>query len=123
MPKSLYIDPEKTLHPKEHVIKIPDIPVMTYDKTVKQELKEGNFTEEDLLRIYRDMSYIREFETIMECLTITLGLPTFPQGRRQRPLAWPTPWTPTTSYSEAIALMAKSWRKVFVRFRFSQMRN
>ena len=73
MPKSLYIDPEKTLHPKEHVIKIPDIPVMTYDKTVKQELKEGNFTEEDLLRIYRDMSYIREFETMLNLVKTTGG--------------------------------------------------
>ena len=73
MPKSLYIDPEKTLHPKEHVIKIPDIPVMTYGKTVKQELKEGNFTEEDLLRIYRDMSYIREFETMLNLVKTTGG--------------------------------------------------
>ncbi len=73
MPKSLYIDPEITLRPKEHEIKFPEIPVMQYKKTVKDELKEGNFTKEDLLRIYRDMFTIREFETMLNLVKTTGG--------------------------------------------------
>ncbi|MBR5924588.1 MAG: dehydrogenase, partial [Bacteroidales bacterium] len=73
MPKSLYIDPEVTLRPKEHEIKFPEIPVMQYKKTVKDELKEGNFTKEDLLRIYRDMFTIREFETMLNSVKTTGG--------------------------------------------------
>ena len=41
MPKSLFIDPNEVLRPKEHEIKFPEIPVMTYDKTVKEELEEA----------------------------------------------------------------------------------
>ena len=59
MPKALYIDPEVTLRPQEHELKLPTIPVMKYNKTVKQEIEDGRFTKEDLLRIFRDMSYIR----------------------------------------------------------------
>ena len=73
MPKSLYIDPEVTLRPQEHEIKFPKIPVMQYKKTVKEELKEGNFTKEDLLRIYRDMFTIREFETMLNSVKTTGG--------------------------------------------------
>ena len=65
MPKSLYIDPESTLRPAEHEIKFPEIPVMQYKKSVKDELEEGNFSKEDLLHIYRDMFTIREFETML----------------------------------------------------------
>ena len=73
MPKSIYVDPKKTLYPQEHEIKIPSIPVMTYDKTVTQELAEGNFTKEDLLHIYRDMAMIREFETMLNLVKTTGG--------------------------------------------------
>ena len=73
MPKSLYIDPNEVLRPKEHEIKFPEIPVMKYDKTVKQEVAEGNFTPEDLLRIYRDMFTIREFETMLNLVKTTGG--------------------------------------------------
>ena len=38
MPKALYIDPEVTLRPQEHELKLPTIPVMKYNKTVKEEL-------------------------------------------------------------------------------------
>ena len=39
MPKSLYIDPDKILHQEaKSKITFPEVPVMTYDKTVKQEL-------------------------------------------------------------------------------------
>jgi len=73
MPKSLYIDPEVTLRPQEHEIKFPKIPVMQYKKTVKEELKEGNFSKEDLLHIYRDMFTIREFETMLNLVKTTGG--------------------------------------------------
>lgn len=73
MPKALYIDPNETLRPQDHELELPKIPVMTYNKTVKEELKEGNFTKEDLLRIYRDMSYIREFETMLNLVKTTGG--------------------------------------------------
>ncbi len=71
MPKSLYIDPNEVLRPKEHEIKFPEIPVMQYAKTVKEELKEGNFTPEDLKHIYRDMAVIREFETMLNLVKTT----------------------------------------------------
>ena len=73
MPKALYIDPEVTLRPQEHELKLPTIPVMKYNKTVKEELKDGRFTKEDLLRIFRDMSYIREFETMLNLVKTTGG--------------------------------------------------
>ncbi len=73
MPKSLYIDPNEVRRPKEHKIKFPEIPVMTYKKTAADELKEGNFTKDDLLRIYRDMFTIREFETMLNLVKTTGG--------------------------------------------------
>ena len=73
MPKSLYIDPNETLRPQQHEIEFPKIPVMQYSKTVKDELAEGNFTEQDLLHIYRDMFVIREFETMLNLVKTTGG--------------------------------------------------
>jgi len=73
MPKSLYIDPNEVRRPAEHNIVFPEVPVMQYNKTVKDELKEGNFTKEDLLRIYRDMFTIREFETMLNDVKTTGG--------------------------------------------------
>ena len=73
MPKSLFIDPNEVLRPKEHEIAFPKIPVMQYSKSVKDELKEGNFTKEDLKRIYRDMFVIREFETMLNLVKTTGG--------------------------------------------------
>ena len=73
MPKSIFIDPNEVRRPAEHEIKFPEIPVMQYKKTVKDELKEGNFTKEDLLHIYRDMFTIREFETMLNLVKTTGG--------------------------------------------------
>ena len=73
MPKSLYIDPNEVRRPKEHKIKFPEIPVMQYKKSVTDELKEKNFTKEDLLHIYRDMFTIREFETMLNLVKTTGG--------------------------------------------------
>ena len=63
MPKSLYVDPNKMR--AEGKIEFKDIPVNVYKKSVKDELKEGNFTKEDLIRIFRDMTICREFEDML----------------------------------------------------------
>lgn len=63
MPKSLYVDPDKMR--SEGKITFKDIPINVYKKTVKEEVEEGNYTKEDLLRIYRDMSICREFEDML----------------------------------------------------------
>ena len=49
MPKSLYIDPDKMR--AEGKITFQDIPVNAYKKTIQEELDEGNFTKEDLIRL------------------------------------------------------------------------
>ena len=61
MTKSLEIRPEDVRKPGK--ITFSDIPVNTYQKTVKDEVK--NFTKEEFLNIYRDMWYVREFETML----------------------------------------------------------
>jgi len=63
MPKSLYVDPDKMR--AEGKITFKDIPINVYKKSVKEEVEEGNYTKEDLLRIYRDMSICREFEDML----------------------------------------------------------
>ena len=63
MPKSLYIDPDKMRAAGK--IEFQDIPVNVYNKSIKDELKEGNFTKEDLIRIFRDMTICREFEDML----------------------------------------------------------
>ncbi len=63
MPKSLYVDPDQMR--SEGKIVFEDIPINTYKKTVKEEFDEGNYTKEDLLRIFRDMTVCREFEDML----------------------------------------------------------
>jgi len=65
MTKSLMVVPEKVR--KSGTLKLGEIPVNVYKKTLKQEL-EGNpdVTPESCLRIYRDMALIREFETMLD---------------------------------------------------------
>ena len=46
-------------------IKFKDIPVFNYKKTVKEEFDSKKFSKEDLLQIYRDMKYVREFENML----------------------------------------------------------
>ena len=61
MPKSQYVDPMEMLKPGK--ITFGEIPVNQYKKTLKQERK--NYTDADLIGIYRDMQFIREFETML----------------------------------------------------------
>lgn len=64
MPKSLYVDPVATRAPGK--IHFEDIPVCAYNKTVAEERK--NFSDEDLIRIYRDITILREFESMLNLI-------------------------------------------------------
>ena len=61
MPKSIYVDPAEIRKPGK--ITFTDIPVNAYNKTFEEE--RSNFSDSDLIGIYRDMQYIREFETML----------------------------------------------------------
>lgn len=61
MPKSQFLDPKEILKPG--TLSFKDIPLNQYAKTLKEE--RANFTDADLMGIYRDMQYIREFETML----------------------------------------------------------
>ncbi|HPQ46140.1 MAG TPA: thiamine pyrophosphate-dependent enzyme [Clostridia bacterium] len=67
MPKNLYIDPNEVR--KSGKIKFKDIPVNQYNKSIDEE--KGNFSNEDFIRIYRDMSIIREFEGMLNAIKTT----------------------------------------------------
>lgn len=67
MPRSQFIDPAEVR--KSGYIKFQDIPVNQYNKTIDEE--KSNFSTEDFLRIYRDMSIIREFETMLNTIKTT----------------------------------------------------
>ena len=69
MPKVEFIDPKKVRKPGE--IKLKNIPVNSYKKTVSEEIKSKNFTKEDLKRIFFDMAVIREFETMLHLIKTT----------------------------------------------------
>lgn len=64
MPKSLYVDPVATR--AAGTIHFEDIPVCTYDKTIEEERK--NYSDEDLIRIYRDITILREFEHMLNLI-------------------------------------------------------
>ena len=61
MPKSLFVDPKETLASGK--ISFNDIPVNAYNKTIKEE--RSRYTDEDLTRIYRDITVLREFESML----------------------------------------------------------
>ena len=63
MSKEQMYRPEEILG--ETDIKCKDIPVFSYKKTVKEEFESGKFTKEELVRIYRDMKFIRDFENML----------------------------------------------------------
>lgn len=64
MPKSLYVDPVATR--AAGTIHFEDIPVCTYHKTIEEERK--NYSDEDLIRIYRDITILREFEHMLNLI-------------------------------------------------------
>ena len=61
MPKSQYIDPKKVFQPG--YIHFDDIPVNQYAKTLDEE--KALYSKDDMMRIYRDMRIIREFEMML----------------------------------------------------------
>ena len=61
MPKSLFVDPAETRASGK--ITFNDIPVNVYNKTIKEERKR--FSDDDLTRIYRDITVLREFESML----------------------------------------------------------
>jgi 2-oxoisovalerate dehydrogenase E1 component len=61
MPKSQFIDPKKIR--KRSKISLADIPVNAYRRAFATEV--NNFPRHELIGIYRDMSIIREFETML----------------------------------------------------------
>lgn len=67
MPKIQFIDPNEIR--KSGEIKFNNIPVNQYSKTIKDEKK--NFSTDDFMRIYRDMSIIREFESMLNAIKTT----------------------------------------------------
>ncbi len=64
MPKSQNIIPGEVRKPQ--FIEFGKIPVNQYNKTIGEEKK--NYTGADLVRIYRDMVIIREFETMLNLI-------------------------------------------------------
>ena len=67
MPKSQFIDAKEVR--KSGKVTFTDIPVNQYKKTIKDE--KENYATEDFMRIYRDMAFIREFETMLYTIKTT----------------------------------------------------
>jgi 2-oxoisovalerate dehydrogenase E1 component len=61
MPKSLFISPSEAR--AKSTIKFQSIPINAYNKTIAQE--KGNYSAHDLMQIYRDITILREFETML----------------------------------------------------------
>ena len=61
MPKSLFVDPAEVRAPG--VINFEPIPVNVYNKTIADERKR--FSDDDLVRIWRDITILREFESML----------------------------------------------------------
>ena len=67
MPKKQFIDPAIARKPGE--ITFGTIPVNQYKKSLEEE--KANFSNDDFIRIYRDMVIIREFETMLNQIKTT----------------------------------------------------
>ncbi len=61
MPKNLFVDPAEIRAAGK--ITFNDIPVNVYNKSIKDE--RGKFSDDDLVRIYRDIAILREFESML----------------------------------------------------------
>ena len=64
MPKTQFLDPAELRKPGKIVFE--DIPVNAYKKTITQEKK--SYSNDDFMRIFRDMTYLREFETMLNSI-------------------------------------------------------
>lgn len=64
MPKSIIVDPRETR--KQGKLTLCDIPLNTYAADLKKEAEK--YGKETLLRVYRDMAVIREFETMLNTI-------------------------------------------------------
>ena len=64
MPKSLFVDPAATRAPGK--ITFTDIPVNQYNKTISDE--RARYSNEDLIRIFRNIAICREFETMLSLI-------------------------------------------------------
>ena len=68
MPKSQFISPEEIR--KSGTLSFQDIDLNKYNKTIEEE--KANFSNDDFMRIYRDMAYIREFESMLYLIKTTM---------------------------------------------------
>src|SRR5512145_254221 len=66
MPKSQFIDPKDIRQPGK--LQFGTIPLNQYKKTITEERKI--YSDDDLIRIYRDMVIIREFENMLNEIKI-----------------------------------------------------
>ena len=64
MPKSQFVDPAFLRAPG--TIYFTDIPVNQYNRTIEDE--KANYSTEDFIRIFRDISILREFETMLNLI-------------------------------------------------------
>lgn len=62
MPKSIVIEPDKVF--TREIIRLSDIPLNAYDKTLDEETTR--YSTADLVNIWRDMCGIREFESALQ---------------------------------------------------------
>ena len=67
MSKQLYVSPSEMRAPGKITFK--DIPVNKFQKKVKDVAKK--YSKKDLMNVYRDMCYIREFETMLNLIKTT----------------------------------------------------
>lgn len=64
MPRAIMIDPNEMR--SKRVLEFAPIPLNQYDRSVTDELADGTFTKDDLVRIQRDMMLIRAFEEMLD---------------------------------------------------------
>jgi 2-oxoisovalerate dehydrogenase E1 component len=67
MTKQFFIDPQEMRKPG--YIEFDKIPVNQYNRSIEDEKK--NYSKDDFLRIYRDMRFIREYETMLYAIKTT----------------------------------------------------
>lgn len=66
MPKNQFVNPDALRKPGK--ITFTDIPVNAYQKNVAQAKADGEFSDADFVRVYHDMVFIREFETMLNLI-------------------------------------------------------